>query len=110
MKIEQQQVGSVTVLTVKGALVEDDATRFGTELGRAIGSNARLVLDLHEVPYVDSTAIEGLLDAADALDERSVRLRLTSVTPTVREVLQLTGTSQRFEFFEKVEDAVRSFL
>ncbi len=111
MKIEHQQVGSVAVMTVKGALIEDDATRFAADVKKqAQGANARLVLDLHEVPYVDSTALEGLLDVADVLDQRSVRLRLASLPGTVREVLQLTGLSQRFEFFEKVEDAVRSFL
>jgi len=111
MKIETQQVGSVTVIAAKGALMEDDATRFAAEMKRTVqSSNVRLVLDFHEVPYLDSVALEGLLDASDELDGRSQRLRLACVPSTVREVLQLTGLSQRFEFFEKVEDAVRSFL
>lgn len=111
MKIDQQQVGSVAVLTVKGALIEEDAGRFSTELKRsAQAASPRLVLDMHEVPYVDSAALEGLLDVADVLDERSARLRLAALPGAVREVLQLTGLSGRFEYFEKVEDAVRSFL
>ena len=91
MKIDQQQVGSVAVLTVRGALIEDDAGKFSTELKRSVqAASLRLVLNLHEVPYVDSVALEGLLDVVDALDERSARLRLAAVPGTVREVLQLT--------------------
>lgn len=111
MKLEQQQVGTVEVLKPVGTLVEDDATQFAQRIKqRMTSTNVRVVLDLHDVPYVDSTALEALADAADALEARSSRLRLVSVAPTVREVLQLTGLSRRMQFFEQVEDAVRSFL
>lgn len=111
MKLEQQQVGSVTVISVKGALIEDDAARAAADVKRtAQSANVRLVLNLQDVPYVDSAALEGLVDVADVLEDRSVRLRLACVPATVREVLQLTELAERFEFFEKVEDAVKSFL
>ncbi len=111
MRIDQQQVGTVEVMTPFGTLVEDDATTFAQKLQRRLStSNSRVVLDLHEVPYVDSAALEALADAADSMEERSTRLRLVGVTPTVREVLELTGLSRQVQFFEQVEDAVRSFL
>ena len=111
MKIEHQQIGSVEVITIRGALVEEDATRFSEEVRKsATGQNPRLVLDMREVPYLDSEALEGLTDACDLLDDRCSKLRLATVSQTVREVLQLIGLSGRFQFFEKVDDAVRSFL
>ncbi len=111
MKIETQQVGTVEVIKPIGTLVEDDATVFAQRLKRRLStSNARVVLDLYEVPYVDSTALEALLDAAEQMEQRTSRLRLVSVAPTVREVLELTGLSKRMQFFEQVQDAVRSFL
>ena len=111
MKIETQQVGTVEVIKPMGTLVEDDATTFAHKLKRRFESaNSRVVLDLCEVPYVDSTALEALLDAAEVMEQRSARLRLVTVAPTVREVLELTGLSQRIQFFERVQDAVRSFL
>jgi len=111
MKIDHQQVGTVDVITPIGTLVEDDASAFAEKLQRRLStSNLRVVLDLHEVPYVDSTALEALADAADRMEQRSTRLRLVSVVPTVREVLKLTGMSKHVQFFEQVEDAVRSFL
>lgn len=111
MRIEQQQVGTVDVIMPLGTLVEDDAAEFAQKLEtRLAGANMRMVLDMHEVPYVDSVALEALADAVDHMEQRSARLRVVGATTTVREVLDLTGLSQQIQFFEQVEDAVRSFL
>lgn len=111
MKIERQQIGSVEVLKPRGALVEDDSAIFGGTLNERLeDGNPRLVLDLQEVSYVDSSALEALLNASDHFLKQNSRLRLVKVSGTVREVMDLTGLSGRFQYFESVEDAVRSFL
>lgn len=111
MKIEQLRVGSVDVLTPMGTLTDQDAEKFLKTLQQKLqASNPRVVLCLHEVPYMDSSALEGLLKASEDLAERATGLKLASVTPTCREIIELTGLSTRFRFFEGVEDAVKSFL
>ena len=111
MKIDRQEIGTVQVLTPQGALVDDDAGEFADVLEKKGESpNLRLVLSLGEVPYLDSRALEALLDCSDALRARSAPLKLAAVTPTCREIMQLTGVADRFQFFEQVQDAVRSFL
>lgn len=111
MKIEHQTFGTVDVCKPVGALVDDDAVTFADYLlSRADRANGRFVISMREVAYLDSRALEGLLDAADELHGRSGRLKLVSVTPTCREILELTGVSDHFQFFENIEDAVRSFL
>jgi len=111
VKIDQQEIGTVQVLAPQGALVDDDAGEFADVLEKKLESpNLRLVLSLNEVPYLDSRALEALLDCSDALRTRSAPLKLAAVSPTCREIMQLTGLSDRFQFFEHVQDAVRSFL
>ncbi len=111
MKIDRQEIGTVQVLTPQGALVDDDAGEFAGVLEKKWDSpNLRLVLSLNEVPYLDSRALEALVDCSDALRARSAPLKLAGVTPTCREIMQLTGLADRFQFFEQVQDAVRSFL
>ena len=111
MKINHQTFGSVDVCMPVGALVDEDAERVGEHLrAQAEGLNPRFVVGMDEVPYMDSVALEGLLSTAEALQARGVRLKLVGVNPTCREVFEITGLSNRFQFFESIEDAVRSFL
>ena len=111
MNIDAKRVGTVDVLTPQGPLVDEDAERFIEALKTKLQApNPRFVLDLHEVPYVDSRGIEGLVEAALDLQQRGGRLRLAAVTATCREVFELTGQTQRVEFFDETTDAVRSFL
>lgn len=111
MKIERQTVGTVDVLTPVGPLVDQDATSFSKVLhDRVCESNPRVVVSMQQVAYLDSAALEGLLDATDELSDRATSLKLANVPATCREILELTGISARFGFFEDVQDAVRSFL
>jgi anti-anti-sigma factor len=111
MKVEQQRIGTVDVLTPVGTLIEQDAERFlKTLMARVRATNPRVVLDMHEVPYMDSAALEGLLTAAEELSESASALKLAGVTATCREILELTGLSARVRFFEDVQGAVKSFL
>lgn len=111
MKIDTQKVGTVDVLSPIGALVEDDAEDFcGKLMARLTSPDVRLVVSLQEVPYLDSIALEGLLAATDELAGQAAALKLTNVSPTCREILELTGVSNRFRFFQEIRDAVKSFL
>lgn len=111
MKVEQQQVGTVDVLTPVGALVDREAEGFLKPLLERVRSpSPRVVVCLHDVPYVDSVALEGLLTATEELADRAMNLKLVGVPSTCREIFELTGVSGRFTFFADVSAAVRSFL
>ena len=93
------------------ALVDEAAEQFSEAMRNCVsGSNPRVVIDMSEVGYMDSAALEGMLDIADQLSERGAQLKIASVTPTCREIMELTGLSGQFQFFEDVNAAVRSFL
>jgi anti-anti-sigma factor len=111
VKIERQQIGSVEVSKPVGPLVDEDAEAFSRALmKRLVSSNPRVVVVLKEVPYLDSVALEGLADASDELSQRAMQLKLVNVQSNCREVLELTGLADRFQFFDDVQDAVKSFL
>lgn len=111
MAIDIKRIGTVDVLAPHGPLTDDDAEAFiGTVKQRLNAANPRFVLDLADVPYLDSSGIEGIVDAADDLRTRGGRLRIAAATATCREVLELTGHAHRVEFFDDAQTAVRSFL
>ncbi len=111
MKIERQKMGTVDVLAPIGAMIDPESKDFLDQLLKLVEStNPRVVVSLHETAYMDSAAIEGLLAASDVLQTRATSLKLACVTPTCREIFELTGVSRQFSFFQDVPDAVRSFL
>jgi anti-anti-sigma factor len=111
MKISSRTVGTVEVLSPQEPLVDEAGEELVVALSSSLKSaNPRVVIDMAEVGYVDSVALDGLVNAAEDLSERSAQLKLASVTATCREIFELTGLGGRFQFFEGVDAAVRSFL
>jgi anti-anti-sigma regulatory factor len=51
-----------------------------------------------------------LADASDQLSSSGRVLRMCGTTETLREVLDVTGLSEKFEHYTDVNTAVRSFL
>jgi stage II sporulation protein AA (anti-sigma F factor antagonist) len=111
MSIDIKRTGTVDVISPKGPLVDEDAEALIENLATALkAANPRFVIDMSEVPYMDSRGVEGLVDAATDLQQRGGRMRLVSVSATCREILEITGQARRVEFFEDTQHAVRSFL
>ena len=111
MEVEQQAHGAVAVLKPSGPLLEADADRFkGTALDAIAKNLGRVVIDASAMAFVDSRGIEVLADVTDELSQSGRALKLCAANATVRQILDLTGLADTFEFFEDVNTGVRSFL
>ena len=111
MEIKETRQGAVTIMAPGGPLVESDVPVFSARL-QAVASRSlgRFILDLSGVPYVDSTGLEALYDAAENAGASGVPLKVSGVNETIREVMDLTEIDSMFEHFAEPNDAVRSFL
>ena len=110
MQIKEQTQGAVTVLEPDGALTQDDADQFMQKLTEALAeSSGRVVVDLSQVPFVDSRGLEVLVEANDNLAAGGRTLKLCAINETIREVLDLTGLATRFDHFDDTNSALRSF-
>lgn len=111
MRVDHLRHGAVTVLHPSGPIVEGDADEVASSLTKAMRESlGRYVVDLSDVPYVDSKGLERLAEASDRMTTAGMTLKLCNCNETVREVLEVTGLSPMFEFFADVPSAVRSFL
>ena len=109
MKIDVQNHGTVTVLVPHGPLAGEDVVEFSRSLATALGDKqGRVVVDFADVPCFDSAGIESLL-AHVARATTAYRPRLTNLTDTCREALDLTNVLAQLEIFETVESAIRSY-
>ena len=111
MRIETQKVGAVTVLEPHGPVVQEDATAFGQHLEQTLHqSMGRLVIDVSEVPYLDSLGLQILADAAEQLQNTGQSLRLSGANETLRTVFEITELHHHFDHYQDIHTAVRSFL
>lgn len=111
MKIDQTRVGSVGVVAPRGFITTVEKDEFLGVLGSSCrAANGRVILDFANVPYVDSSALEVMLEFAEVQRSAGQAAKLASVTETCREILDLTDLLGEFEVYDSVDSAVRSFL
>jgi anti-sigma B factor antagonist len=107
-----ETVAGVTVFKVRGALklgepVLDELRGRCCELGaREID---RLVLDLENVPAIDSSGIGVLLQAYTTLRNRGGHCKLLNLARAPAEVLRVVGLLSVFEVYRERNAALASF-
>ncbi len=121
MKIQTQIHGTVTVIRPHGPLIAEELV----DLRRAVENTAtskpsHLILDMGDIPSVDSSGIELLLEicgvgvgsaprpAGAAPRWLPKRVKLAALTDTCREALDLTNVLPRLDVIDTVENALRS--
>ena len=111
MEIHEQAQGAVTVLKPVGPLLDADAEQFKKRAMEIVAKNlGRLVIDASSMAFLDSRGIEVLADVTEEIGHSGRALKLCSANTTIRQVLELTGWNDAFEYFDDVNSGVRSFL
>jgi anti-anti-sigma factor len=102
--------GAVGVIRPRGpidaghcpALLDAVMEGFGT--GRPM-----LVVDLHDVPLIDSAGLETLIEIRERIEAKGGAVKLASVNGLCTDILRVTGVSEQFEQFAQARQAVGSF-
>ena len=71
--------------------------------------NTKLVIDLHQCDFVDSTFLSTLLIALKAVMAKSGSLKIAALKNEVAEVMEATGMYKVFEIYSSILGAVESF-
>ena len=109
MRIDTTSCGTVAIVIPHGALVTDDVPDFQQAVETAARERAgRVVIDLSDVPYFDSTGIQTLLTLYREPAAPAAQPKLSNLTEACRESLDLTNVLSRLVVFDTVENAVRS--
>ena len=86
-----------TVVRAAGELDVNTAPELREQLTRLIGEDSRrIVVDLSEVSFVDSTALSVLVSALKRLRQADGDLELAAPNPSVRRVFEITGLTRLF--------------
>jgi anti-anti-sigma factor len=104
------KVGAVDVIS--GGLPLDAKNVAYAEMvrSRCLGKGQpQMVIDLEGVSLIDSAGLEFLLDTFDECTRRGGSVLLAAPNPLCCDILNATGLSEKFLFFDDVDSAVGSF-
>ena len=93
----------LTILTLKGAMTSASAAAF-VEAIAAVAA-PRLILDMTEVPFVDSMAVGSLVRAFVSCHKSGRKLALVGLGHRVQNVMHLTGIGPLFDVYATVPEA-----
>ncbi len=107
MKLEERQSGDVTVITITGGITLNAGGDM--QLKDKIQSliqqgQTKILLDLGNVPYVDSAGLGQLLLASVTSTKNGGKLKLINLTKRLNDLLVLTKLSTVFDVIDKESD------
>lgn len=107
MEITRHHEAQVAVLALVGRLTVNDAPgRLKAEANAAMAAGATgIVLDLTQVPYIDSTRLGELIGTHISVARQSGRLVLVCPTQRITALLKLAGLEGIFETYPTLEAA-----
>ena len=111
LTISERRVGDVTILGLAGRLVLDDGDVLLRRRIDALNDDGRaqIVLNLHDVTYIDSCGIGVLVDLFHKVRRHDGHLKIVCPSQRCRRVLALTHLLTVFDPFESEDEALRSF-
>ena len=111
VKLTVRQVGDVVVVDAVGRLTlgEGSSTFRDTLRDLVAQGNKKIVLNLGDVSYIDSSGIGELVSAFTTVTNQGGRFKLLSLTKRVHDLLQITKLYTVFEVFDDEAAAVGSF-
>jgi anti-sigma B factor antagonist len=75
----------------------------------AAGGKKKLLLNLAEVSYIDSSGIGEMVSGFTTVTNQGGQVKLLNLTKRVKDLLQITKLYTVFEVFEDEAAAVRSY-
>ena len=111
MKSKVRKVGEVTVVDLAGKITigAGDVVLRDTIRELVDKGDRKILLNLGEVNYMDSSGVGELVAAYTSVANRGGHLKLLNVTKKIQDLLQITQLLTVFETFDKEAEALASY-
>lgn len=111
MKIEERAVDGVTILDLQGKMLIGEGDELLREKINSLVENGTksIVLNLAEVPYVDSAGLGEIVRCYTTVSRKDGKLKLLNLTKRIHDLLAITKLLTVFETYETEEEVVKSF-
>ncbi len=110
MELSVEHVGDVTVAKLcVDSLTVTNAKLFRSDMENLLKSDVKIVLDMSRLSFIDSSGIGALLSCINKAQSMNASVRLSAVTRSVQNILELVRVDRFVQVFDMVDDAVHSF-
>ena len=111
MQISERAVGEVMVVDLKGKITLGEGDEMLKDKVNSLINQGyrKIVLNLAEVPYLDSAGLGEVVRAYTTVSRQSGSLKLLNLTKRITDLLSITKLLTVFETFDSEDEAVRSF-
>ena len=110
MKIELQKYNDVMVLQLQGDFTTETLKSLEDAASNAFAAKVSgFVLDMTKVVYMDSQALEYLVDLGEECRENTRQLKIAGLDEKCTKILELTRLLPQFDTYAELTEAVRSF-
>ena len=111
MEIKKRTVNDIVILDMIGKITLGKKTATVRNKMRNLlkEGSKKILLNLGEVNYVDSSGIGELVSAFTTTSNQGGKLKLLNLTKKLQELLSITKLLTVFEVYENEEEAIKSF-
>ena len=110
MQVTVETIQNIPVVKIHAEQLDaSNADDFKREVAPILTTNSRMVLDLGQLQFVDSSGCGAILSCLKALTSAGGDLKLCGVSRPVRNVFELIRLHRICEIFDTRETAVRAF-
>ena len=110
MEIVEEKINDVWILKPSGRI---DASCSGQVKNRVLsmidGNRNRLLLDLSEVDFIDSSGLGMLVSCLNTINKAGGLLKLCSFQENPKHVFEMTRLDRVFQVYEDHDEAISSF-
>lgn len=111
MQITEKESNGVTVIEIRGKILMGEGDiAIKKKIDELVAKGSKhLILDLAEVPYIDSSGLGELIRCYTSMRKAGGTLKLANLTDRIVDLLTITKLVTVFEYYKSVNDAVASY-
>jgi anti-sigma B factor antagonist len=111
MHFHERAIGDVTIIDVNGRMTLGEGQELLRDKVNSLiqQGQKKLVLNLAEVPYIDSAGLGEIVRTYTTVSHQGGALKLLNLTKRIQDLLAITKLLTVFETFDSEADAVGSF-
>jgi anti-sigma B factor antagonist len=110
MEMTTEQSDDITIITPLGEHLDaSNAEGFKRDIAPLLEGNARVLLDMSHIDFMDSAGLGALLSCLRRINGAGGDLKLFEMSKAVRAVVQITRMHRIFDIFDTKEEALQAF-